>query len=274
MAVYAIGDLQGCLPSLQELLERLHFDPGQDRLWFVGDLVNRGPKSLETLRFVRDLGDAATTVLGNHDLHLLAIAQGLRPHTGKDNITDILVAPDRDELFDWIRRQPLMHHDPELEFTLVHAGLAPDWDLASAQQCAREVEAILVSDDYRDFIADMYGDEPDYWQADVGGMQRWRYIINCFTRLRFCDHDGRLALKAKGAPQQHPKLLPWFRVPGRRNADLRIVFGHWSTLGAYHEDNIYCLDSGCVWGREMTALRLDAEPEWVSVACPEACPIT
>jgi len=274
MAVYAIGDLQGCLSSLQKLLDRLAFDTAADRLWLVGDLVNPGPQSLETLRFVRDLGDAVTTVLGNHDLHLLAIAQGLRPHTDKDNITDILAAPDRDELFDWLRRQPLLHHDPGLGFTMVHAGLAPDWDLVTAQRCAREVETVLASDDYRGFIAEMYGDEPDYWQADVKGVERWRYIVNCFTRLRFCDSSGRLALKAKGAPEQHAGLVPWFRVPGRRHAGLRIVFGHWSTLGAHHEDDVYCLDSGCVWGRSMTALRLDGAPEWFSVPCPQACPPT
>jgi len=274
MAVYAVGDLQGCLPSLETLLERIAFDPGKDRLWFVGDLVNRGPQSLATLRFVRDLGATAITVLGNHDLHLLAIAQGLRPHTDKDNISDILAAPDRDELFDWIRRQPLLHHDADLGFTMIHAGLSPDWDLQTAQQCAAEVEAVLAGDDYRDFIADMYSDEPDYWRADVFGIERWRYIVNCFTRLRFCDRAGRLALKAKGTPEQHPELVPWFRVPGRRSAGLRIIFGHWSTLGAFHEDNVYCLDSGCVWGREMTALRLNASPAWVSVPCPVSAPLT
>ena len=273
MAVYAIGDLQGCLTPLRRLLDKLNFDPVTDRLWFVGDLVNRGPESLETLRYVQALGAAAITVLGNHDLHMIAISQGLRRQTSKDNLDDILGAPDRDELFDWIRHKPLLHHDVALNFTMVHAGFSPGWDLLTAQQCAHEVEAVLAGDDYTDFIRVMYGDEPDYWQSEAEGYNRWRYIINCFTRLRFCDARGRLALKAKGTPQDHPKLVPWFEVPGRRNADVRIVFGHWSTLGRYNGNNVYCLDSGCVWGGEMTAMRLDAALDWTSVPCDVACAI-
>ena len=273
MATYAIGDIQGCLTSLQALLAKIDFDPERDCLWLVGDLVNRGPQSLETLRFVRELGDAAVMVLGNHDLHMLAIAQGLRPQTRSDNLDDVLTAPDRQELFEWMRHQPLLHHDAGLGFTMVHAGLSPHWDLAEARQCAAEVEAVLRSDDYQSFITQMYGDEPDRWSADGGGVERWRYIINCFTRLRFCDPDGRLVLKEKGAPQQQPTLIPWFKVPGRRSASERIVFGHWSTLGMYHGDGVYCLDSGCVWGGSMTALRLDDEPEWISVPCTAACAI-
>lgn len=278
MAVYAIGDLQGCLSSLQRLLDKIKFDPAQDKLWFVGDLVNRGPESLATLRFVRDLGDAAVTVLGNHDLHMMAIAQGLRQQTSKDNLDDILHASDREALFDWIRRKPLLHHDASLDFTMVHAGFSPGWDLPTAQQCAREVEAVLASEAYSDFICQMYGDEPDRWQEDVTGINRWRYIINCFTRLRFCDAQGRLVLKAKGSPASHPQLIPWFQIPGRKSEQVRIVFGHWSTLGRYHANNVYCLDSGCVWGGEMTALRLDVAPgdifpDWESVSCSAACKI-
>jgi bis(5'-nucleosyl)-tetraphosphatase (symmetrical) len=271
MAVYALGDIQGCLSSLQQLLDKLNFDPAQDRLWFVGDLVNRGPQSLETLRYIRGLGDSAITVLGNHDLHMMAIAQGLRQQTYKDNLDDVLRAPDRDELFDWMRQQPLLHYDAALDFTMVHAGLSPAWDLAEARRCAAEVESVLRSDDYQLFITRMYGDEPNRWDDTVTGVERWRYIINCFTRLRFCDAAGRLSLKENGAPQQHEDLTPWFRMPGRRSSGLRIVFGHWSTLGRYHGENVYCLDSGCVWGGEMTALRLDGRPDWVSVPCPPAC---
>lgn len=273
MAVYAIGDIQGCLSSLQSLLDKVKFDPGSDRVWFVGDLVNRGPQSLETLRFIRGLGDSAITVLGNHDLHMMAISQGLRPQTHRDNISDVLAAPDRDELFDWIRRKPLMHHDATLGFTMVHAGFSPSWDLHEAQCCAAEVESVLQSSDYRKFISQMYGDEPRRWEGNVTGIERWRYIVNCFTRLRFCDVDGRLTLKEKGSPSQHEGLLPWFQVPGRKSVDLRIVFGHWSTLGRYQGDNVYCLDSGCVWGGEMTALRLDGELEWHGIPCVSACEI-
>jgi len=273
MATYAVGDIQGCLVSLKGLLDRIDFDPGRDRLWLVGDLVNRGPQSLETLRFVRGLGDAAITVLGNHDLHMLAIAQGLRRQGESDNLDDVLTAPDRDELFEWLRRQPLLYHDSSLGFTMVHAGFSPHWDLAEAQCCAAEVEAVLRSDEYQHFIAHMYGDEPDRWSSDVSGIERWRYSINCFTRLRYCDSHGRLALKEKGSPQQQRHLTPWFRVAGRRSAGLRIIFGHWSTLGRYQGDGVYCLDSGCVWGGSMTALRLEGEPEWFSVLCPAACVI-
>jgi len=261
------------LTSLQQLLDKLNFDPARDRLWFVGDLVNRGPQSLQTLRFIHGLGDAAITVLGNHDLHMMAIAQGLRQQTDRDNIDAVLTAPDRDELFDWMRRQPLMHHDSDLNFTMVHAGFSPDWDLDEARRCAAEVESVLRADDYQQFITHMYGDEPSRWNNDSRGIERWRYIVNCFTRLRFCDADGRLALKEKGAPADHGDLLPWFRVPGRRSRELRIVFGHWSTLGRFHGDGVYCLDSGCVWGGEMTALRLDGVPLWHSVPCPVACKI-
>ena len=273
MATYAIGDIQGCLSALQRLLEKLDFDVSRDCLWFVGDLVNRGPQSLATLRFIRDLDDAAITVLGNHDLHMMAISQGLRPQTHRDNIDDVLSAPDRDELFDWIRKKPLMHHDDSLGFTMVHAGFSPSWDLPEAQRCATEVESVLRSNNYQQFITRMYGDEPSRWSDDVSGIDRWRYIVNCFTRLRFCDQDGRLTLKEKGAPSEHDGLLPWFQVPGRESADLRIVFGHWSTLGRYQGNNVFCLDSGCVWGGEMTALRLDGKPKWFSVPCSPVCEI-
>lgn len=274
MAVYAIGDVQGCLASLKKLLDHLCFDDRHDRLWFVGDLVNRGPQSLATLRFIKNLGDVASVVLGNHDLHMLAVAQGLRPPTPQDTLTEILQAPDRVELFDWVRTRPLLHHDADLGYTMVHAGLSPQWDLAQASQCAREVEDILSAEQYQDFIAHMYGDEPDFWSAEVGGIERWRYIVNCFTRLRYCDRQGRLVLSAKGKPgQQHAGLTPWFNVAGRKSAALNIVFGHWSTLGCYHEPGVYALDSGCVWGGSLTALRLTGQAQWFSVACEASCEI-
>jgi bis(5'-nucleosyl)-tetraphosphatase (symmetrical) len=258
VAVYAIGDVQGCYTELQALLERIDFDPARDRLWFAGDLVNRGPRSLETLRFVRGLGDAALTVLGNHDLHLIAADHDPRYARPQDTLQPILNAPDRDELLAWLRRQPLLHHDAELGFTLIHAGLPPQWDLATAQRCAAEVEAVLRNGHHGEFLSRMYGNEPDLWSEDLAGWDRLRFITNCFTRLRYIDPDGRLNLRDKGAPgSQAAGHLPWFKVPGRASAGLRILFGHWSTLGRVTDEGVFPLDSGCLWGGELTALRLE-----------------
>lgn len=269
MAIYAIGDLQGCYDELRALLDQIHFRADRDRLWFVGDLVNRGPKSLESLRFVHDLGDNAVTVLGNHDLHLLAAAEGGRRPGPKDNFHDVLAAPDRDALVDWLRLRPLLHHDPELDFLMIHAGLAPTWTPADAAGHAREIETVLAGDDFRSFLARMYGDRPDCWSDDLTGIERLRVILNCFTRLRMCDPSGRMQLDEKGGPwQRDDDLVPWFEVPGRASSDTRIVFGHWSALGRYAGANVWALDSGCVWGQSLTALRLDGEiPEWFSVPC-------
>lgn len=268
MAVYAIGDIQGCYRELQHLLDFLHFEPTQDRLWFAGDLVNRGPNSLETLRFVRGLGDAALTVLGNHDLHLLAAADDPARIKKRDTLHPILDAHDRDELLNWLRQQPLLHHDTQLGFTLVHAGLPPQWDLAQAQTCAQEVESVLRSDTHADYFAHMYGDEPNIWSDDLHGWARLRFITNCLTRLRYCDSDGRVALAFKGAPGSQPAgLQPWFTLPHRRSRELKILFGHWSTLGLRDDPGIYPLDSGCIWGGQLTALRLDTNPRWLRVPC-------
>lgn len=260
MACYAIGDVQGCLDPLQRLLEQLRFDPARDRLWFTGDLVNRGPDSLAVLRFVHSLGDYAVTVLGNHDLHLLAVASGTAKRKERDTLDAVLAAPDRDELLGWLLRRPLLHHDAALGYTLVHAGLLPPWDLADAQGLAREVETALAADAPA-FFRHMYGNFPDHWRAELRGYERLRVVVNAFTRLRYCDLEGNLDLRFKGPPgSQPPDLLPWFQVPGRRSAALRVVFGHWSALGRYHGDNVIGLDSGCIWGRELTAVRLDTEP--------------
>lgn len=268
MAVYAIGDIQGCHRELQQLLALLKFDPARDRLWFAGDLVNRGPHSLEVLRFVRGLGDAALTVLGNHDLHLLAAVDHPARIKARDTLHAILDAPDREDLLDWLRRQPLLHHDAQLGFTLVHAGLPPQWDLAQAQACAHEVETVLRGGEHAEFFTHMYGDAPDAWSPDLRGWDRLRFITNCLTRLRYCSSEGRLALAYKGAPgSQPPGLLPWFEVPRRRSRGLNILFGHWSTLGTRSDPGIYPLDSGCLWGGQLTALRLDGEPHWVRVPC-------
>ncbi len=269
MAVYAIGDVQGCHEPLQRLLEWLRFDPADDRLWFVGDLVNRGPESVAVLRLVRDLGARALTVLGNHDLSLLAIAAGVSRPGHKDTIDDVLAAPDADELLDWLRHQPLLHHDAALGYTLVHAGLAPAWDLDTAQACARELEQVLRGPGYREFLARMFGDQPDRWSDELSGIKRLRCITNHLTRMRYCRFDGSLDLGIKSPPgQQSPGLVPWFELPWRRNRDLDIVFGHWAALGHYRAPGIHALDSGCVWGGRLTALRLDDGSEAVdSVAC-------
>jgi bis(5'-nucleosyl)-tetraphosphatase (symmetrical) len=268
MAVYAIGDVQGCQRELMTLLSLLEFNPDSDRLWFVGDLVNRGPGSLEVLRFVKSLGDRAVTVLGNHDLHLLAIAAGTRAPGEGDTFDAILAAPDRAELIDWLRCCPLLHHDAALGYTMLHAGLPPQWGLAQAARCAAEVEAVLRADDYTAFLRDMYGGKPDLWSEDLRGTDRLRFILNCFTRLRFCDAERRIHLKEKGSPfGRTDDLKPWFDISARASADLKLVFGHWSTLGRYHALGVYALDSGCIWGGALTALRLDGEPEWISLPC-------
>lgn len=259
MATYAIGDLQGCLDPLQRLLERVKFDPARDQLWFAGDLVNRGPQSAATLRFVRGLGSLASVVLGNHDLHLLAVAQGRRKGK-RDTLDELLAAPDCEEMLDWLRRQALLVEDAEHGVAMLHAGLPPQWSLAQARACAREAETALRSIDYPELLRQMYGDEPSMWDEALEGMPRLRFIINCYTRLRYCYPDGRIALEPKGAPdKQPPGLVPWFAAPRRRSVDFTLIFGHWSTLGkvAWPEHRVYGLDTGCVWGGSLTALRLD-----------------
>jgi bis(5'-nucleosyl)-tetraphosphatase (symmetrical) len=269
MAVYAIGDIQGCYDELLELLATLRFERQRDRLWFVGDLVNRGPKSLETLRFVRGLGPAAVTVLGNHDLHLLAAAHGIRPdNIDDDTLEPILAASDRDELIDWLRRLPLLHYDAELGYLMVHAGLPPQWDLALAQRCAGEIEAVLRGDRLESFLARMYGNKPKQWSGELDGWDRLRFIVNCFTRMRFCDRNGRLELKSSGPPGSQPEgYYPWYEVPGRASRDMNIIFGHWSTLRAPDIPGVYAIDSGCLWGGQLTALRIDTRPERIELPC-------
>lgn len=257
MSTYAIGDLQGCFEPLQRLLDQLRFDPAADRLWFVGDLVNRGPESLATLRFVRNLGSAAVAVLGNHDLHLLAIAEGFQTLKRGDTLAEILEAPDRAQLLDWLRRLPLLHR--ELGCTMVHAGLLPDWTIERAQALAHEVETALRADDYRVFLADMYGNAPARWDETLSGHDRLRVIVNAMTRLRACTAQGEMEFSHKGHPRELPApWLPWYAVPGRRSEGEPILFGHWSSLGLLHDaHNVWCLDGGCLWGRCLTALRLD-----------------
>ncbi len=268
MALYAIGDLQGCHAEFMALLARIRFDPARDRLWLTGDLVNRGPDSLAALREVRSLGDSATVVLGNHDLHLLAMA--FAPDTVKKRepeLETVIDAPDAAELLAWLASRPLMHRDRKLGWTLIHAGLAPQWTLAQAEACAREVERALAQDAPA-LLAGMYGDRPDRWSPALEGIERLRFSVNCLTRLRFVDADGRLRLAHKGTVGDAPKdVMPWFRHPARKTKRDALVFGHWSALGYLSEPGLRCLDTGCVWGGALTALRLDREEEPVSLPC-------
>ncbi len=267
MAIYAIGDIQGCFDDLLRLLDKIAFDAKNDQIWFTGDLVNRGPKSLETLRFVKALGSAAVTVLGNHDLHLLADACKERKIRKKDSLTQVLDAPDCDELLHWLRHRPFFHHNDE--FCLLHAGLPPQWDFEQTRKMAAKIEQVLQSDAYEDFMRCMYGNLPDIWSDDLQGMDRLRFIVNCFTRMRYCDKNGRLDFRHNGPlGSQDKHLLPWFAVPGRRSASMNIIFGHWSTLGFHNAYNCYAIDTGCLWGGQLTALKLGGKQKTIHIDCP------
>jgi bis(5'-nucleosyl)-tetraphosphatase (symmetrical) len=268
MARYAIGDVQGCYDELKALLQRCHYSADRDELWFVGDLVNRGPQSLETLRFVRSLGAGATVVLGNHDLHLLALAFGAkRKHKDGDTLDALLEAPDRDQLLEWLLGRPLAVFDEPRGDFLVHAGLVREWTPRMAAKLAREVEAVL-RDDARALFDSMYGNKPDRWDEGLRGMDRLRFVINAFTRMRYCRQDGAIDLKMKAAPGEQPEdLVPWFDVPGRKSADVRVICGHWSTLGFKRRADLLALDTGCVWGGSLTAVNLDADEPPVQLAC-------
>lgn len=268
MATYAIGDLQGCFESLLALLDKLNFDKTKDTLWFAGDLVNRGPDSLATLRLVKALGDSAITVLGNHDLHLLAIAHNVKT-TRSPDLQRILEAEDRDELLLWLSMCPLLHHDSKLNYTITHAGIYPAWSLEQANDYAAELEHELKTN-LHEFLNNMYGDLPAVWDDALIGFDRLRFICNCFTRMRFCNKDGTLDFSSNGAPGTIPEgTLPWFDISNRKTDDGKLLFGHWSTLGEVSKKNIYALDTGCVWGGKLTALRIDKEePEYISVDCP------
>jgi bis(5'-nucleosyl)-tetraphosphatase (symmetrical) len=256
MATYAIGDIQGCYDELRRLVDSFAFNPARDRIWFVGDLVNRGPKSLEVLRFVRALGDKAVTVLGNHDLHLLVVAEGLGKQRHDDTIADVLAAPDREELLAWLRERPLLHRDDK--HLLVHAGLLPGWSEDRAEALAREVESQLRGPDHRGFLRHLYGSKPDRWSDALAGADRMRVIVNAMTRMRFCDADGVMEFQTKGETAAAPEgYLPWFEVPGRAAARSVMVCGHWSALGVKLAPRLLMLDSGCVWGRSLTAIRLE-----------------
>lgn len=261
MATYAIGDVQGCYLPLMQLLDIIQFDPAQDTLWFTGDLVNRGPQSLAVLRFIRDLGDKHRVVLGNHDLHLLAVASGQASVNDSDTLNYILQASDKDALVSWLQKQPLLVHDDCLGYAMSHAGLAPQWTIVEAKAHSDEIHDMLQSDNANHFFAHMYGNQPDVWSDELVGVDRWRCIVNYFTRMRYCYADGRLDLNFKGQVKDRSKeLIPWFDINTRANKDTKIIFGHWAALnGQADTDNVFALDTGCVWGNRLTAMRLEDE---------------
>lgn len=257
MSTYAVGDIQGCLEPLQALLIKINFSPAKDSLWVAGDLINRGPESLQTLRLLYHLRDSSKIVLGNHDLHLLASAAGYRSPTPSDTINEIITAPDRDVLLEWLRQQPLVHHDKSLGYTMVHAGIPPQWSIKDALTYSAEIEAVLRSNKIVSFFKHMYGNNPDRWDEKLKGHERWRLITNYFTRMRFCDKNGRLELNAKTVTA--PKgFSPWFTHSSRKTVNDNILFGHWAALkGITHTPKVFALDTGCVWGGELTMMRLE-----------------
>jgi bis(5'-nucleosyl)-tetraphosphatase (symmetrical) len=256
MATYAIGDIQGCYREFETLLELIGFSPDRDRLWFVGDLVNRGPGSLEILRHVRDLGDAAVTVLGNHDFHLLRLAAGHGKHHHDDTLVAVLEAPDRDELIEWLARRPLAHREDR--WLLIHAGLVPSWTAERTVELAREVEAVLSSDARGDFLDHLYGDLPNRWDDALEGFDRLRVIVNVLARLRFCAADDTMEFREKrGAAFAPEGMKAWFAQPNRASADHTVICGHWSTQDLMLAPNVWMLDSGCLWGGSLTAVRLE-----------------
>ena len=281
MATYAIGDVQGCFSALQRLLDQIRFDPSRDRLWFVGDLVNPGPDSVSILRYVKKLGRAsllrflkrlgraAVTVLGNHDLHLLAVANGCREARSKDTFHDVLDVPDRDELLTWLRNQPLMYR--EGNFLLVHAGLLPQWTVSQAETFAREAEQALRSTKYRAFLRSLYQDEPDRWSKKLTGLERSIVVTKVLTRLRVCTENGKVDWAFTGTPDEAPKgYLPWFQFPDRRSTDATIICGHWAALGLQVRCNLLALDGGCVLGRQLVAVRLE-DRQVFHVSCDGPC---
>lgn len=256
MAIYTVGDIQGCYHELVQMLELIQFDKEEDQLWLVGDLVNRGADSVSVLRLVKSMGDAAITVLGNHDLHLLAVAAGVAELHHSDTLDEILAAPDREELLTWLRHQRMLHVQDD--FVLLHAGLLPDWSVQKAQQLAHEVEQALRGADYITLLEKMYGNTPDKWDDALTGYIRLRVITNALTRMRICSVAGEMQFKFKGELGDVPQgYLPWYALPQRASADATVVFGHWSALGLIVKPNVIALDTGCLWGGNLTAIRLE-----------------
>lgn len=274
MTRYAIGDIQGCYDELRSLLQRIRFSADRDQLWFVGDLVNRGPKSLETLRFVHSLGDNAVVVLGNHDLHLLAVVFSERDRIKSgDTLDDVLSAPDRDVLLEWLLKRPLAHFDAARNDLLIHGALIPQWTVPEALKLVGEVESALRNDP-RNLFDQMYGNQPDEWSDSLKGMDRLRFTINVFTRVRVCTAEGKIDVKMKGGPAKaRPPFRPWFEFEHRRSRDARVIFGHWSALGYHNVHGVVGLDTGCVWGGALTAFDLDTEREPISLDCKGYQPV-
>jgi len=268
--IYLMGDLQGCCQALERMLQTIDFSPSRDHLFVLGDLVNRGPDSLGVLRRLRGLDNAATCLLGNHDLHLLAVAHGVRKMHRSDTLAPILDAPDREDWLLWLRQQRLAVHAHG--WLMVHAGVVPQWDVAQTVALAGEVETMLRSPEVGEFLTTMYGNEPARWDERLQGVDRWRCVVNSLTRLRFCATDGTMEFATKegagGAPEGY---MPWFEVPGRRTEGTPVAFGHWSTLGLINRDDLLALDTGCLWGGHLTAARVDgATRELIQIACPQA----
>lgn len=266
MSIYAIGDIQGCYDDLLRLLDHIQFSETSDQLWFAGDLVNRGPKSLDTLRFVKSLGNSAITVLGNHDLHLLALPFHQDKIAKHKDLQAVLKADDAEELLYWLRHRPLFYQYKH--YGLLHAGLPPQWSLTTAAQMARLAESVLQSDESADFFKSMYGNQPDLWNDNLQGHDLIRFIINCFTRMRYCDEQGRLDLVHAGPIGSQPEhLYPWFALPQRQSQNQTLIFGHWSTLGYYHGYDCYAIDSGCLWGGPLTAIKIEEPVEVIQIPC-------
>jgi len=263
VAIYAIGDVQGCYSELCRLLEKIDFDPAADTLWFCGDLVNRGPESLQTLRFVKSLGKSALTVLGNHDLHLLALHHGVQKVRVSSDLRKILKSPDRGELMSWLQAQPLLHYDKQHKAVVVHAGIHPDWGLSKARKLAGEVESVLREGDSARFFRKMYGNKPAAWSDDLAGAKRLRFITNVFTRMRYLDRARKLDFTVNRIQRRYLRigLTPWFHLDARLREDVRVLFGHWSTLPVGCYGRFFALDGGCVWGGHLVALRVDFEAE-------------
>ena len=259
MAIYAIGDVQGCYTELCRLLEKINFDSAADTLWFCGDLVNRGPESLQTLRLVKSLGDSALTVLGNHDLHLLALHHGIKKIRVTADLQKILKSSDCDELLEWLQVQPLLHYDKRHKAVVVHAGIHPAWGLSKARKLAGEVESALRGEDPARFFNKMYGNKPAYWSDDLCGAKRLRFITNVFTRMRYFDQAQKLDFTVNRSPRRYLRsgLTPWFQMPAKLRPDVRVLFGHWSTLPVGVYGRCFALDGGCVWGGHLVALRVD-----------------
>lgn len=270
MATYAIGDVQGCYDDLLQLLDKVNFDSQTDQVWFCGDIINRGPKSLDTIRFIKQLGNAAITVLGNHDLHFLAVSYTSNSPSKFDTFSDILNADDKNELVDWLRQQKLFHHDDSLNISMVHAGIPPQWTINDACDYSSEMEEILQSDNPEDFFKNMYGNYPPEWNSSLTGWNRYRFITNVFTRMRFCDQEGKPDYKHKGSIGSQPNhLIPWFLHSKRKTKNDDIIFGHWSTLANVKQGHVYPIDTGCLWGGKLTALRIDTEEKtFISIDCP------